>query len=188
MTALEKLLTTAEALADAGFLEETDMVLEGEDSWNGTFAEQCFVQAFGTSTAQGMLCNDSKPFVSYSAENYKGKEMYYDTPRIGDLVFFRRQTGASLSGIVSGLNSTAIFTIEGTAGTGQSEISVSRQWYLLTDNAIDGYVRADWGKLPVNGGSLSGYDRQMIIAPAGKFYVNRVPRITNNWTEEVIPL
>lgn len=122
--------------------------LQGQP-WCDMFADWCFVQAFGKVEARQLLGGEFSAYTPTSAQYYKNKGQYYKTnPKIGDQIFFKNSQRIHHTGIVIGVTSSKVLTIEGNTGNGAEVIpnggSVCQKEYSFTNPAIDGYGRPDW--------------------------------------------
>lgn len=72
---------------------------------------------------------------------FKNAKAIYSTPKVGDLIFFRKQAHV---GFVVGVSATKVITIEG-----NSNNAVREKTYALGDKDIDGYGRPDYSAVDV---------------------------------------
>lgn len=132
-------------------------------AWCDVFVDWCFVQAFGVERAKYLLCQPSKSLgagTKYSAQYYKNKGQYYTTnPKVGDQVFFN----PAHTGIVTGVDSTYLYTIEGNTSSEAGVIPnggcVREKKYSLKSSYIEGFGRpkyADGTNIPVEEENVSG--------------------------------
>lgn len=70
---------------------------------------------------------------------FKNAKAIYKTPKVGDLIFFRKQAHV---GFVVGVSSSKVTTIEG-----NSLNEVRKKTYALSDKDIDGYGRPDYASV-----------------------------------------
>lgn len=128
-------------------------------AWCAVFNCWCFVKAYGVTVAKKLLYLPSKAANNCaagckSARNYyKAKGKLYDSPKVGDQIFFRDADGNTChTGIVYKVDSKRVYTIEGntssTAGVVANGGMVRRKSYSLTYKYIDGYGRPDYGEQP----------------------------------------
>lgn len=208
MTAIERLLEVAEAEIGYTAAESNGNMEDGTDStgskdyvkyarnlfssdqagpWCDLFVDWCFVAAFGKEAAAILLCDYFDPFITYSAIYYKERGLYFDKPQIGDVAFFKRDGQICHAGIVSEIDASTVYTIEGDTipEPGVREEGVYKKPHRLVSNDIDGYMRPNWSMMPV-GGMISDYDRQMVIDLKGNYYFSQKPNITGACREEVI--
>ena len=183
MTAIQKLLKTA--ISMIGSDPEADPSGK-EMPWSKLFINQCFAEAFGEKTAELLLCDYSEPQFDQSVRSYQQKDLYFNTPRIGDLVFFSGSGQVTHAGMIYDLYAERIYAVEGSSASQAGEFNpgILKTEYLRSDSKIDGYARPDWKMLPATG--ASAYDRQMILNFKNTYYNPGLPKIAEVWTEEVI--
>lgn len=80
--------------------------------------------------------NSAAAGVPFLYEYFKNAKAIYKTPKVGDLIFFRKQAHV---GFVIGVSATKVTTIEG-----NSNNAVREKVYALGDKDIDGYGRPDY--------------------------------------------
>lgn len=124
-------------------------------AWCAVFFCWLFWKLYGKSTALKMLCQPSSENQAAgcnSARNYyKKKGRLYDTPQVGDQIFFwssEDPTSAGHTGLVVKISSNRVYTIEGNT-TGASSVvanggGVCKKNYTLGYGRIAGYGRPDW--------------------------------------------
>lgn len=121
-------------------------------AWCDVFVDWCFVQAYGRTAAQYLLCqldDSAGAGCSFSAQYFRNNGQFHiSNPQPGDQIFF----GASANnvwhtGLVVGVDSNRVYTVEGNTSD-----SVAKRSYMLQDSSIYGYGRPNWGteELPVD--------------------------------------
>lgn len=107
-------------------------------AWCDMFVDWCFVQTFGKDNAKKMLGGWSA-YTPTSADLYKKAKRFYQSPAVGDQIFFKNSERINHTGIVVNVTSTTVYTIEG-----NSSNKVRNCSYLLKDKSIAGYGRPNW--------------------------------------------
>ena len=114
--------------------------------WCDVFFDWLFVKSFGAEIGRKMLYQPLKSLgagVGYSKQYYIENGAFTKNPQIGSQIFF----GNSHTGIVTGFDSTYVYTIEGNTGGGNGQ--VQRKVYAKASLNISGYGIPDW-KLVLN--------------------------------------
>lgn len=114
--------------------------------WCDVFFDWLFVKSFGAEIGRKMLYQPLKSLgagVGYSKDYYIQNGAFTKNPQIGSQIFF----GNTHTGIVTGFDSTYVYTIEGNAGGGNGQ--VQRKVYAKSSLNISGYGIPDW-KLVLN--------------------------------------
>lgn len=105
-------------------------------AWCDVFVDWCFFKAYGASEGQRIQCQTGPLGAGciYSAQYYRQKGRYDNTPKVGDQVFF--QTGGEIghTGIVVEVTSSTIVTVEG-----NSSNQVKKNTYNRSNSYIAGY-------------------------------------------------
>ena len=123
--------------------------------WCDVFVDAGFISCFGYEVGSAMTYQFSGccgAACSKSAEYYKTRGAWYQTPEPGDQVFFLVGGGINHTGIVTYVGNGSIVTVEG-----NSSDMVARRNYAIGAAQIAGYGRPNW--------SLAGRD---IIVPTTK--------------------
>jgi hypothetical protein len=96
----------------------------------------CFFKAYGASEGQRIQCQTGPLGAGciYSAQYYRQKGRYDNTPKIGDQVFFQTGGGIGHTGIVVEVTSSTIVTVEG-----NSSNQVKKNTYNRSNGYIAGY-------------------------------------------------
>lgn len=115
-------------------------------AWCTTFADWCFIQAYGYKKAlelQGFPEKSLAAVVTYARNYYAAKGRLFSSPEVGDRVFF----GDQHTGIVVGVSGNTVTTIEGNTSGGSAVISngggVCKKSYTLGKTAMT-FGRPDW--------------------------------------------
>lgn len=116
--------------------------------WCDAFVDWCFIQAYGKEAARALLCGFSN-YTPTSAGYFIKNGLYAATrPEIGDVVFFRNSSRICHTGIVVGVDSRNIYTIEGNTNAGNTLVAngggVARKSYILGYSRIAGYGRPNY--------------------------------------------
>ena len=119
-------------------------------AWCTTFADWCFIQAYGLDLARRMQGFPEKSLaavVTYARNYYAAKGRLYATPEPGDRVFF----GDQHTGIVEKVNGKTVTTIEGNTSGASGVIAngggVCRKTYTLGSIGMT-FGRPDWSLVP----------------------------------------
>lgn len=107
-------------------------------AWCDMFVDWCFVQTFGKDNAKKMLGGWSA-YTPTSADLYKKAKRFYQSPAVGDQIFFKNSERINHTGIVVNVTSANVLTIEG-----NSSNKVQSRSYSLKDKNIAGYGRPNW--------------------------------------------
>ena len=113
------------------------------EPWCDTFVDTGFVECFGLEMASKLTyqpIGKGSAACRYSAGFYSAHEAFYQSPEVGDQVFFYADGGINHTGIVVQVGMGAIETIEG-----NSSDTVARRSYSISSTNIAGYGRPDWG-------------------------------------------
>jgi LysM repeat protein len=129
-------------------------------AWCDVFVDWCFVQAYGKADALAMTYqptnakNNSGAGCKYSRIYYKAKGKLFDTPQIGDQIFFfsADKTQIAHTGLVYKVDSNKVYTVEGNTSGVSGVIAngggVCKKSYNLTYGRIAGYGRPNYGEQP----------------------------------------
>lgn len=107
-------------------------------AWCDMFVDWCFIQTFGKDNAKKMLGGWSA-YTPTSADLYKKAMRFYQSPAIGDQIFFKNSERINHTGIVVNVTSTTVYTIEGNSSNKVQSCS-----YSLNAKSIAGYGRPNW--------------------------------------------
>lgn len=119
-------------------------------AWCDMFVDSCFAEAFGKDAAKKLLGGYSAK-TSTSAQYFKSmKQWHTNTPKAGDVIFFKNSEGIYHTGIVYKVSSTTVYTIEGNTSIGAEIIpnggAVCKKKYQLSNVKIAGYGRPAYDK------------------------------------------
>ena len=114
-------------------------------AWCDIFVDWCFYMAYGKSNAKKLL-NGWSAYTPTSAQYFKNLGHYYKTnPKPGDVIFFHNGTIICHTGIVTKVEGSYVYTIEGNTSAGNTVIpnggGVCEKRYSLSYRRIDGYGR-----------------------------------------------
>ena len=117
-------------------------------SWCDVFVDWCFVKAFGAEAALKLTCQPEKSAgagCKYSAQYYKNKGQFHETPKVGDQIFFASGGDPNHTGIVYKVDSSKVYTVEGNTSGASGVVAngggVFRKSYSLSNSRIYGYGR-----------------------------------------------
>ena len=108
--------------------------------WCDIFVDWCFVQAFGVNKALELLCQPKKSTgagCSFSMNFYKQKGRLFNTPQVGDQIFFGKAGDIYHTGLVYKVENGRVYTIEGNSGNSE----VAKWDYPIEADYIAGYGR-----------------------------------------------
>lgn len=120
--------------------------------WCDTFVDWCFVETFGRAEAQRLLNQPNRSYgagVDYSAKYYKNINRWFDTPEVGDQIFFKSASYQyAHTGIVVEVTDSHVYTVEGNTSGASGVISnggaVCQKRYTRNYANIIGYGRPNW--------------------------------------------
>ena len=110
--------------------------------WCDVFVDAGFIACFGYDIGSAMTyqyAGCSGAACAKSAEYYKAHGAFFQTPEIGDQVFFIVGSGINHTGIVTYVGDGSIVTVEG-----NSSDMVARRSYDMRATQIAGYGRPNW--------------------------------------------
>lgn len=124
--------------------------------WCDVFVDWCFVQAYGKAAALKITYqptnnkNNCGAGCKYSRQYYQNKGRLFNTPEIGDQIFFYGSDGTvSHTGLVYDVDGTYVYTVEGNTSGGSNVVAngggVFKKKYKLKSSYIAGYGRPDYG-------------------------------------------
>ena len=122
----------ARDLAKAGYYQAN----KNGYAWCDVFTDWCFFKAYGPVEGQRIQCQTGPLGAGciYSAQYYREKGRYDNTPKVGDQVFFQSGGTIGHTGIVVEVTATTITTVEG-----NSSDQVKKNTYSRTSSYIAGY-------------------------------------------------
>lgn len=110
--------------------------------WCDVFVDSGFIDCFGLAAACAMTyqrMGEGSALCRQSAQYYKDAGAFYHTPELGDQIFFYSSGDINHTGIVVGVATGSVTTIEG-----NSSDMVAKRLYSTSDSKIAGYGRPDW--------------------------------------------
>lgn len=117
-------------------------------AWCDCFVDWCFVQAYGAATAKKLLCQpdySAGAGCTYSAMYFKQKGQFFNSPQIGDQIFFGNAKESTHTGIVYKVDSSRVYTVEGNTSGASGVVpnggGVCKKSYSLNSSWIYGYGR-----------------------------------------------
>ena len=111
--------------------------------WCDVFVDVGFIECFGLDLASRLTYQRKGAFsalCSASAQYYKDNGAYFNSPEIGDQVFFNVSGGINHTGIVVDVSGGCVYTVEG-----NSSDMVRRNAYGIGSAYINGFGRPNWG-------------------------------------------
>lgn len=126
-------------------------------AWCDVFVDWCFVEAYGIDAALALTCQPTKAAKNcgagckYSRQYYKQKGQLYDSPQVGDQIFFYSSDKSSIAhtGLVYKVSGSKVYTIEGNTSSASGVVAnggaVAKKSYALTYARIAGYGRPAYG-------------------------------------------
>lgn len=119
--------------------------------WCAVFVHWLFYKQFGKANTMNMLYlldNSLGAGVKYAAQYYKQNNSFYDSPEVGDQIFFGTSNTWNHTGIVINVENGFVSTVEGNAKASFDGITydsaVARFRYPLNYDYIIGYGRPNW--------------------------------------------
>lgn len=112
--------------------------------WCDVFVDWCFYKSFGK-TGFAMLYQPEKGTGAgcpFSADFFREHNAFYETPAIGDQVFFGVPGDEYHTGIVVEIGNITVTTVEGNTGGGNGQ--VMKKTYARSGGVISGYGRPKW--------------------------------------------
>ena len=168
MTLIEKLLNTA--CAEVGYVEKKSAVnlddktanagqnnytkyardyfptLQGQP-WCDMYCDWCMIVTFGKDLASKMI-GGFDAYTPNSAAKYKKIGRWFDSPEVGDQVFFKNSERICHTGWVEKVENGKIYTIEGNTSSGSEVVAnggaVCKKVYPINHPRIAGYGRPRW--------------------------------------------
>lgn len=114
--------------------------------WCDVFVDAGFIECFGVENAKKLTYQPTfSALCSASAQYYKNNGAWYNTPEVGDQIFFYYEGGINHTGIVVQVTGGLVYTVEG-----NSSDMVRMGAYATGHSAIAGYGRPNWPILCAN--------------------------------------
>lgn len=135
--------------ADTPGLSEMYGWVPQNQPWCDVFVDSGFVSCFGLAAACAMTyqpMGGGSALCRRSAQYYKDHGAFYHTPELGDQIFFYSSGDINHTGIVVGVATGSVTTIEG-----NSSDMVAKRLYSTSDSKIAGYGRPDWAAVNLEG-------------------------------------
>ena len=127
-------------------------VMDLHSPYCDAFVDWCFMQAYGVSNARKLLRGEFDDYTVASADLYRKAGAWYQTPEIGDQIFFRNSTRICHTGLVVDIvqSTGMVVTVEGNTSNSAEVISnggsVCQKYYKLDNARIAGYGRPAYGR------------------------------------------
>lgn len=153
--------------------------------WCDMFVDSGFIACFGLPAACAMTyqpLGNGSALCRQSAQYYKDHGAFYHTPELGDQIFFYSSGDINHTGIVVGVATGSVTTIEG-----NSSDMVAKRLYSVSDSKIAGYGRPNWAV--VADGQDTDTDEQQDIEESEKHercYTLIFPYIQRGSTGETV--
>lgn len=128
------------------------------EPWCQCFVNWCFYKAYGLANARKLLCvRNFDYYTPTCAEAFQDAGQWGQTPKVGDVVYFRNSQRIHHVGLVIAVTHDNITTIEGNTSpqTGGEDVvanggGVWSKVYSKSNNAIAGYGRPKYANLCLN--------------------------------------
>lgn len=140
-------------LANAGdrnFTKYGKWIGANGDYWCASFLSWIFYKAFGTTNGKKLLCGSFSAACETIRQQFKKKNQYKTSPKVGDVIFFSgtRHSGANHIGFVYKVSGDKVYTIEGNTSGANGVVDngggVAKKSYAITYSKILGYGRPDY--------------------------------------------
>lgn len=124
--------------------------------WCAEFACYPFYKAFGKDGAEHVLYGKWSAACEILRQRFISRSAYYQTPKVGDLIFFKgsRHAGANHIGIVIDVTPYAIYTMEGNTSGSSGVVDnggcVAKKCYSRGYSHILGFGRPRYDKMKKN--------------------------------------
>lgn len=117
--------------------------------WCDVFVDWCFVQAFGVDEAKKLINHGQYGAgCTWSSKYFRDVNRYYQSPTVGDVIFFGSKGEEYHTGIVYKVDSKKVYTIEGNTSGDSGVVAngggVFKKSYSLTSANIAGYGRPNY--------------------------------------------
>lgn len=120
--------------------------------WCDAFVDWCFYKAYGIANAKKLLGGNFDDYTIQSAQLYKNKGAWYQTPKVGDQVFFWNSSKKiHHTGLVIAVGGNTFTTIEGNTSNLTSQVvrnggAVCKKSYTVGASSIAGFGRPAYDK------------------------------------------
>ena len=118
--------------------------------WCNCFVNWCFTMAYGLAEAKKLLCIEGgwSFYTPTSSSYFKKRGQWYTTPQAGDVIYFKNSTRICHVGIVTNVDKSKVYTIEGNTSSTKGMVSnggcVRQKSYSLKSTYIAGYGRPNY--------------------------------------------
>lgn len=134
-------------------------------SWCAVFVDWCMYKAFGLSAMKKLTYHtELGASCTFSAREYQKNKRWYDSPKVGDEIFFGTKSNCSHTGLVYKVDDKFVYTIEGNTSENSGVIAnggaVCRKKYALNSASIAGYGRPKYDAY-----KLKGYSGTFPVLP-----------------------
>lgn len=122
--------------------------------WCDAYVDWLFYKAYGIANAKGLLGGNFDDYTIASAQLYKNKNAWYQTPKVGDQVFFWNSSKRiHHTGLVIGVDDGHFDTSEGNTSNVTSQVvrnggAVCEKRYAIGSSSIAGFGRPVYDKQP----------------------------------------
>lgn len=125
--------------------------------WCECFVDWCFYKAYGKAMAFTLLYQPLRSAgagCTQSAQYYKKHGAFYNTPKVGDQIFFTWGGDVEHTGLVYAVSSTTVYTVEGNTSGDKGLVpnggGVFKKEYPRSSSQIYGYGRPDYSLIDDN--------------------------------------
>lgn len=147
--------------------------------WCNCFVNWCFVKSYGESTAKKLLyTSGSWSYYTPTSASYfkKYNQWYTNSPRVGDVIYFKNSTRIHHVGMVYQVDNTYVYTIEGNTSSKEGVVAnggcVATKKYSLNSACIAGYGRPQYDTEKLSY-TRNGLDYSPVFDTS--YYMNKYP-------------
>ena len=153
--------------------------------WCDVFVDCGFIECFGLDDARKLTYQPTfSALCSASAQFYKNHNAWYQSPEVGDQVFFYVDGGINHTGIVVAVSGGLVTTVEG-----NSSDAVRMRVYANGVQTIAGYGRPNWSIFSSNVGTtqpVGDNPQTPINSGAGEKKITGLPNLQRGDKGEVV--
>lgn len=141
--------------------------------WCATFVVDMLIKEFGLAGAKKALGGAFSIYTPTMVDTFKKAGKWFSSPKKGDLIFFKNSVRVHHVGIVTGVTSSYVKTIEGNTSGASGVVAngggVCQKTYTLKNSKIAGY-----GRLTLDGVKTESTSAPTVSTPA---------KATGSWTK-----
>lgn len=134
--------------------------------WCSVFTSWAFWKAYGQAMAQTLLCQPPRSAAAgctQAAQYFKQKGQFYNSPKVGDQIFFTWGGEVEHTGLVYAVDANTVYTVEGNTSDKSGLVpnggGVFRKKYARSSSVIYGYGRPNYNLVDDgNGGGIPADD------------------------------